>query len=349
MGPYVDWKLTELWNDRLVGVKRREFVRIITALADLMNLGQGSTDYAIGFNPDSLEDLTVESRSHDISTSPLTVKPDFGTSSPNAPRSACERLQGLSITGFSYQRLMLTGIAEELGTRGKLHWSMSDSCTAKDGIPDLPRVGFVKLIELAQQSHAYYQLWITEFHQCCGDSRLRNFSAVTTPFEEGLKALQKCFKDEIPNTLEEIFPLLIISIAACKLEHGVEPMMELKFVTDVYDWLPAISRSEDRKLFFQGVHCMIFPHIRPSEPQWRGIHGHGHGHGHQRSLTQVAQSEKPRMLSAYPSDAVHQAAAPETHSTMISPREEPEDLSLLHRLKKGSVLSVCAHYIDCKW
>lgn len=161
-----------------------------------------------------------------------------------------------------------------------------------------------------------------------------------------MKALQKCFTGLLPSTLREVFPLLLIaSVAVNKLWHSFDAAFQNTFFEGVHEWHCAIPNVKDKELFFKWVNCLFACDIAPEDPRWQA----NYGHYHSTSLTRVGRSEEPPQATFYTDRSTCQAGSGKEHPTPLLLPEKIANLELLSRLKKGSVLAVCARYLNRRY
>lgn len=239
------------------------------------------------------------------------------------------------------------GSQEKPGPKRTLDCGTSDFQSLHYDSRDSIRSRPVDLIEdLAQHINASYNQCYIDLAYKIDQTDLEKLYITTAPFEEGVKALQNCFSDILPSTFREVFPLLLFaSIAVNKLWHSLKAGFQNSFFKDVREWHCAIPNLKDKELFFKWVDCLFARHISPEDPQWQA----NYGHYHSTSLTQVGQSEEPAQLTSYTDHSTCQDGFAEEHSTTLLLPEKISNLELLHRLKKGSVLTVCARYLNRRY
>lgn len=193
---------------------------------------------------------------------------------------------------------------------------------------------------LAQQVQAFYDQWIDNLRLNFTPFDVDIFPVISSPFEEGLKALQKCFQGSLPSTLGEIFSLLLFaSVALVKVWHNIASDFHVRFFEDALEWHRAIQNITERKVFFKGINCLF--RLQPNYAQWQA----NHLHPTSRGLDQVELLAKPTTMSQNLNYPMRQAALDEDH--MMLP-EKAYKLLPLQRLQEGCVLVVCAKLLDRK-
>ena len=202
---------------------------------------------------------------------------------------------------------------------------------------------FVSQESLAQQVQAIYDQWITNLRLKFDPFDLEKFPVIGSPFEEGVRALQKCFQGVLPSTLSEIFSLLLIaSVALVRLWHSIASDLHVTFFEDALEWHRAIQNLKEKQVFFKGIGCLF--RLQPNYAQWQA----NHLHPASRCLDQDELLGKPTTISYDLNRPMRQAALDEEHMISLMLPEQADNLILLQRLQKGCVLVVCAKLLDRK-
>lgn len=182
------------------------------------------------------------------------------------PQFTKQSPQGLSTPGFCNKPMMSPVSPEE----PSLDYYGTSACWSLEH-DNLEH----KLIEdLAQGVHALNDQWTINLRQILNESDIKIFPFTSSPFEDGVKALQKCFQKPLPSTLGEIFPLLLLaSTAANKLWHSMKSSFQVALSEDVQQWHRAISSPKGKDLFSQGVKSLFLLHKWPSNRKCQANYG----------------------------------------------------------------------------
>ena len=197
--------------------------------------------------------------------------------------------------------------------------------------------------DLAQCVQAFHQDWSKFLRQKFDQLDLEKFPIITDPFEQGVKALQKCFRGLLPSTLDEIFSLLLIaSVAVIRVWHSIRSSFHSTFFENALEWHRAIPSLAEKQVFFKGIGCLF--RLQPNYQQWQA----NHLHPSSRGLYQVELSGEPPNLANYSDHSMRQADLRKEDVTSFGRPKDMENLTLLHELKEGCVLIICAEYLNRK-
>lgn len=266
-----------------------------------------SGDYATSSAIDLLQNTTARSSNSDRSISPPHAGAAIAISPPDISQTVIQPSQGFSKTD-TFAALIASSATQE---------------------------------DLAQQIQAFYDQWIIILRLNCNLFDFEKFPVINAPFEEGVAALQKCFRGLLPSTLGEIFSLLLVaSVALVKVWHSIGSNFHATFFENALEWHHAIPNRKEKQVFFKGID--YFFRLQPNYTQWQANRLHPASKG----LDQIELLEESETATHNLDRSMHQAVSYEDHMNGLVLPEKAENLTLLQKLKKGCVLIVCTKLLN---
>ena len=187
--------------------------------------------------------------------------------------------------------------------------------------------------------------WLDELSSKPGLQAMKERLQVSSPIDTGLKALQCCFRKQLPRTFVEVFSLVELAFACAYIIYEDDNEYSWEgFFRDVLKWRFAIADEEDQQLFTK-VAPLIW-----SPPDLHGTLCQGVANSRRPLPSSLFASMESRLASRYISPILDANASypipqqPEQRSPLSL--ELHSGMNGLDTLKTGKVVGVCSRYLD---
>ena len=190
-------------------------------------------------------------------------------------------------------------------------WSLfinqSSQSFSKTQIPATWTASLASQEDFAQQVEAFRDQWIINLRRKLSPFDLGKFSVINSPFEEGVKVLQKCFKGILPSTLVETFSLLLIaSVAVNEVWHSMNSKFQATFFDNVLEWHCTIPNLQEKQVFFRAIDCLLC--LQPNYLHWHAhrVHSTSRDLNHQVDLSGDSAALTSHLDRSMPRGVLHE-------------------------------------------